>query len=146
LARLIVPIDPRGTFLVNETFDNHPAVKTKLQQKGLPIPGPINVLAVIDTGATMCLLPAPLIGQLGLPTISEKRQTVITASGSHLSRSYFGSVRLTEEPLIEAEYARITVFEPNEELPFQAILGMGVLSKWGFSYRPDQRSLTIESP
>lgn len=146
MARFIVPIDPRGSFLVNVTFDNHPAVKAKLKEEGLPIPASINVLAVIDTGATMCLLPSPLIGRLGLPTMSEQRQTVITAGGTHLSKSYYGSIRLTDEPGIEAEYAKITVFEPNEELPFQAILGMGVLAKWRFSYRPDERRLIIEFP
>lgn len=103
-------------------------------------------MAVIDTGATMCLLPPPLIGQLGLPTMSEKRQPIITAGGTHLSKSYYGSVHLTEEPNIAAEYAKITAFEPEEQLPFQAILGMGVLSKWGFSYRPDERKLVIEFP
>lgn len=61
-----------------------PALVTYLQSQGLPVPPPVSGLALIDTGATLCMVDDSTVQALGIPPFGT---TSIHTPAGQLSRS-----------------------------------------------------------
>lgn len=130
-------------FLVEVEIDNHSAVKKKLASENKPVPPPIRVKGLIDTGATVCSTSDRIIKALKLPTKNQLKQPFNGASGSGSSYHYYGGFFLTPEPEIKAEY--VTILETDfTKFNFEFIIGMTALMRWKFWYTNAEKKLTIE--
>lgn len=70
MPHLNLPIDADGPVLTGVIWVSGP-VRALLQAAGLPVPPPVNIRALVDTGASCTCLDGGVIARLGLTLIGE---------------------------------------------------------------------------
>ena len=132
-------------FVVEVRVDNISAVKAKLVQEGKPVPPPLTVQALVDTGASTCAATDRIISALALPSKNDVSREIMTAGGPIRSRQYFAALHLFLASDIRVGYATLCRYDFSRA-PFDLILGMTALMRWNFSYARVDQKLVIEVP
>lgn len=91
-------VHPAGFFLLDVEVDHHPSILNTWREAGRPVPPPIVVPALVDTGSNVTLAVPDLIGELGLPLLNEARRTLHTAAGPQATKTYIARLRLPGVP------------------------------------------------
>jgi predicted aspartyl protease len=147
LPRLSVsPLEEGLVFITEIELDNTPAVKAMLAKAKKPVPPPLRLKALIDTGASICATTPETIKRLGLPAQSTQKFKVNTAAGVIESERHYGALFLTGEPAIKADVVTLQETFVDQRAPFQFVLGMTALRRWNFWYTRSDQKLTIEVP
>lgn len=145
MPHLEVPLTEGAlAFVVEIEVSQAPAIIAYLKRRGEAVPEPLQVRALVDTGAGICAATAEMIGRLHLPSKSAKRQQIMTAGGAIQSKEYYGALRLAGLHELTVEYATICQFDFVDS-PFDFILGMNVLSRWNWRYTHAGMRLVFES-
>jgi len=139
------PLREGLVFVAEIQLDNISAVKGMLARQGKPIPPPLRLKALIDTGASVCATTKANIEKLQLPAQSNQSFSVRTAGGVIQSRRYHGALFFTGEPTIRTDLVTIQETYIDEQTPFEFVLGMTALSRWDFRYARVEQKMTIES-
>ena len=145
MSQLEIPL-AEGTlaFVVGLEVSQAPAVASYLKSRGEPVPEPVQVRALVDTGAGVCAATANLIRRLNLPTKSTKRREIMTAGGPIASLEHYGALHLVGLEELKADYATICRFDFTDS-PFEFILGMNVLMRWNWRYSRAGMRLVFEA-
>lgn len=101
----------------------------------------IEVSLMVDTGASLIILPASLAPSLGLEPVNMLARTLQTANGRVQARVIrLPQVQIGEEkvPFIE------TAFVEDDKINGQALLGMNVLKRFRITLDNSEPSLTLE--
>ena len=146
MGRVTIPFHPDNlAFVVEVQVNNTAAVRAKLAQEGKPVPEPMTIQALVDTGASTCAATDRLIAELCLPSRSDETREIMTAGGAIQSRQYFAELHLTEAPDIRVGYTTLCRYDFTGA-PFDFIIGMSALMRWNFSYARVEQKLTIQFP
>jgi predicted aspartyl protease len=143
LPTITLNISPQGPLL--EVFlDISQARRNTLSQAGVIIPKPIQVTALIDTGASCSCIDPSVIQKLNItPTGSGAVSTPLTGKTLQLCNKYDISVLLVH-PEINYQIGAIPVLESKVfGQGIHALLGRDVLSKCLFIYNGTTQQYTI---
>jgi hypothetical protein len=98
----------------------------RLRRQGKPIPNPISVRFLIDTGAKRTTLSPEFIRQFGLA--SGTRVQVLTASGTLATRFYWMQIEFPEAGLAAFEHVQVaSLAMPAALSQFHGLLGRDLL-------------------
>jgi hypothetical protein len=120
-----------------------------LQQRRLPIPHPVHVRALIDTGADVSGFGARVFAELGLTPISKiELYTPSTPSTCpHMADVFDVSLSVVAEgrvcPFPVSRVVAADGWQPNEGI--EALIGRDILDRCFFQYRGQDRAFTLVS-
>lgn len=105
------------------------AVEAAMEEAGQEVPSPVDVVGLIDTGASVSVIREGIAGQLGLNPVGVKRINTPSSTGiecpEYLVRFVFSNDVVLEATAIEA---------PLQGQRIQSLLGRDVLSRAVFVY------------
>ncbi len=124
-------------------LDNIASVKAMLQQQGRPVPPPMRIMALVDTGASVCAASPNVVRALRLPSQNVARQQIMTAGGPMQSQTYCAALHIPALPTLKADFVRLNQFNLSGT-PFDFIIGMNVLMRWSWSYDRATQKLILD--
>ena len=129
MPHLTLPISPAGPLLDILVGVSHPREEA-LRESGQPIPPPVQVRGLVDTGASCSCMDPAVLTQLALsPTGSVSMMTPSTGAAPHLCDQYDVSITLIHTNLA-LTLNSIPVMESHLAMQgIQALIGRDVLSQ-----------------
>ena len=109
-----------------------------LTKSGMPIPSPVDGVALVDTGATYSALDEDVARQLGLQPVGTI--DTLTAAGKRTCSQFHARIFFPGSPLPDVEAGRLTGVDlggqtaPVQNKPILALLGRDLLSRFVFVY------------
>lgn len=126
-ARLLAAAGPTIPVAIGVT----PAHAAFLQGEGKTPPPAVSGLALIDTGASLCMVDESVIGQLGIPAFGY--QNIAGATGSSTQATYAASLSFPGTPIPNITFADF-VGSPLGQLGILVLIGRNVLSGFVLVY------------
>ena len=132
MPNLTFPVKPDQPPIVTLTVDVTEGQAESLTNAGQPVPRPVLVPALLDTGVRKSIIPRDVAEQLGLENMGE--QDVVGVAGSLTVSGTLHRVRLTFHlpgtvPIELDSWAAVIAVEDLSRLGVRMILGRDQLSK-----------------
>lgn len=124
--------------VVDMSLSVHQDVEDALRQASQPIPTPIQITALVDTGATASVIQEACVNSLGLQPVGV---TYVNTPSSHNVKCYTYPVRLHLPNNVSREV--IAIAAPLQGQNIQCLIGRDVLSEAILIYLGDANTFTL---